>query len=104
MAGEETTHNYQVTDKSYPKIAAKARLQIDKISGEPILLYPEGLLKLNATGAAILGLCDGQHSVQEIALELARQYKTTPAAIRSDVDEYLNTLYRHTLLELHIRQ
>lgn len=98
--GEETAHDHSIADNVYPKIAAKARLQIDKVSGEPILLYPEGLLKLNSTGAAILALCDGQHSVQEIAVELARRYNTTPGAIRSDVNEYLNTLYRRTLLEL----
>ena len=32
-----------------------------------VLLYPEGAVLLNDTGAAILELCDGQRSVAEIA-------------------------------------
>ncbi len=90
-----------LTHASYPKIAQKARLQIDKVSGKPILLYPEGLLQLNATGAAIVALCDGRHSTQEIVEELAGRYHTTAEALRSDVEEYLQTLYRHALLAFH---
>ena len=98
---EEIAPNQPLTDASYPKIARKARLQIDRVSGKPILLYPEGLLQLNATGAAIVALCDGRHSTREIVEELAGRYHTTPEALRSDIEEYLQTLYRHTLLAFH---
>ena len=98
---EEIAPNQPLTDASYPKIARKARLQIDRVSGKPILLYPEGLLQLNATGAAILALCDGRHSTREIVEELAGRYHTTPEALRSDVEEYLQTLYGHALLAFH---
>lgn len=84
-----------------PILAAKARLQQDKVSGEPLLLYPEGLLQLNSTGAQILRLCDGHHTFKEITVELARRHNTTPEALREDVDEYLNNLYQHALLEFH---
>ncbi len=98
---EEIAPKQPLTDASYPKIARKARLQIDRVSGKPILLYPEGLLQLNTTGAAIVVLCDGHHRTQEIVEELARRYHTTPEALRSDVEEYLQMLYRHTLLAFH---
>ncbi len=89
-------------DNVRPIIAAKARLQKDKVSGEPILLYPEGLLQLNATGAEILRLCDGHHTFREIVVELARHHNTTPEALLEDVDEYINNLHQSALLEFHI--
>jgi pyrroloquinoline quinone biosynthesis protein D len=89
-------------DNVRPIVAAKARLQKDKVSGEPILLYPEGLLQLNATGAEILRLCDGQHTFREIVVELARYHNTTPEALLEDVDEYINNLHQYALLEFHI--
>jgi len=98
---EATAQNQPPADASYPKIAQKARLQIDRVSGEPILLYPEGLLKLNTTGAAIVALCDGRHSTRAIVEELAGRYHTTPEALRGDIEEYLQTLYRHTVLTFH---
>ncbi|MDX9706657.1 MAG: pyrroloquinoline quinone biosynthesis peptide chaperone PqqD [Azospira sp.] len=36
-----------------------------------ILLYPEGLIKLNPSAGEILSRCDGLRSVDEIAAELA---------------------------------
>jgi pyrroloquinoline quinone biosynthesis protein D len=98
---KEIAPNQPLTDASYPKIAQKARLQIDKVNGKPILLYPEGLLQLNATGAAIVTLCDGRHSTREIVAELAGRYHTTPGALQNDVEEYLQTLYKHALLAFH---
>ena len=91
--------NKHIEDSIRPIVAAKARLQKDKVSGEPILLYPEGLLQLNSTGAEILHLCDGHHTFREIVVELAKRHSTTPDALREDVDEYLNNLYQHALLE-----
>jgi len=42
-----------------------------------VLLYPEGIVKLNATGGAILGYCDGEHSVAELTEALSAQYAQT---------------------------
>lgn len=96
---DETEQYRQREESIRPIVAAKARLQKDKVSGESILLYPEGLLQLNATGAEILQLCDGHHTLREIVVELARCHNTTPEALREDVDDYLNNLYQHALLE-----
>ncbi len=82
-----------------PLLAAKVRLQIDKVSKAPMLLYPEGVIQLNPTGAAIVALCDGHHTVQDMLHELARRYNTTPAALHNDVEEFLYALQRESLLE-----
>ncbi len=44
-----------------------------------VLLYPEGVVKLNETAAAILELCDGSRSAAEIAAALSERYETDVA-------------------------
>lgn len=39
-----------------------------------ILLYPEGLIKLNPSAGEILKRCDGQRTVDEISADLARTF------------------------------
>ena len=83
-----------------PRLAAKARIQTDRVSGEPVLLYPEGALLLNPTGAAILGLCDGRRTFAELVDELAARYNAPPGQLSGDVGAYLIRLRDHGLLEL----
>jgi pyrroloquinoline quinone biosynthesis protein D len=82
-----------------PRLAAKARLQTDKVSGKPALLYPEGVLLLNPTGAAILELCDGQRTFAEMVTTLAARYNSSPESLSGDVAEYLGRLRERGLLE-----
>jgi pyrroloquinoline quinone biosynthesis protein D len=83
-----------------PRLAAKARIQTDRVSGETVLLYPEGALLLNPTGAAIVGLCDGRRTFAELVDELAARYDTLSVELSGDVGEYLMRLRDHGLLEL----
>ena len=41
-----------------------------------VMLYPEGVVKLNETSAAILQLCDGKHTIEEIVSKLSKKYTT----------------------------
>jgi pyrroloquinoline quinone biosynthesis protein D len=70
-----------------PRVAAKARLQWDGVRNRHILLYPEGLVALNPTAAEILGLCDGQRTVEEIVTALSSKYES--AEITTDVQTLL---------------
>jgi len=72
---------------------------VDKITGKPVLLYPEGVLLLNPTGAAIVGLCDGQHTVAEMVTELAARYNSPADRLSGDVAAYLGRLRERGLLE-----
>jgi pyrroloquinoline quinone biosynthesis protein D len=85
-----------------PRLVAKARMQVDKVTCELVLLYPEGLLLLNTTGAAIIQLCDGKHTFLEILMELAAQYNVTPEVLRSDVGEYLARLHKRALMDFNM--
>lgn len=73
-----------------PRLHPKARLQHDDVRGRDVLLYPEGLVALNATGVEILGLCNGVRSFAEIIATLEGRYRTTGLA--PDVGAFLDGL------------
>jgi len=82
-----------------PKLSSRARLQTDKVTGKPVLLYPEGVLMLNPTGHAITSLCTGENTFQEIVTKLAERYKISADQISPQVADYLNRLRERNLLE-----
>src|SRR6478609_7250459 len=82
-----------------PKLSSRARLQTDKVTGKPVLLYPEGVLMLNSTGHAVVSLCTGTATFQEIVDTLAARYKITTEEIAPQVADYLNRLREKNLLE-----
>jgi pyrroloquinoline quinone biosynthesis protein D len=72
-----------------------ARLQFDAVRQRPVLLYPEGAVLLNDTGAAILELCDGTHTVAQIVKILSDRYQ---ADVTTDVAEYLALMAERELI------
>ena len=58
-----------------PRLVTGARLQYDDVREEHVLLVPEGLVRLNPTAAAVLELCDGARSVEEIVGALSARYE-----------------------------
>ena len=79
--------NERVNRFSKPQLARKCRLRYDEVREADLLLLPERVVKLNATGAAILRLCDGRRSIQDIVQELEARYKQT--GLESDITEFL---------------
>lgn len=75
-----------------PSLDRRARVQTDRISGKPVLLYPEGVLLLNPTGAAILELMDGSRSVEKIIQILCSKYDDSQDSISKGTEEYLHRL------------
>jgi pyrroloquinoline quinone biosynthesis protein D len=84
-----------MTPDSIPRLWRLARLDFDPIRQRPVLLYPEGAVLLNETGAAILELCDGSRTVEEIVTILSQRYH---ADVRTDVSEYLSTMETRELV------
>jgi coenzyme PQQ biosynthesis protein PqqD len=83
-----------------PRLAAKARLKLDQVSGQEMLLFPEAALMLNETGAAIVRLCDGARSVEAIAGALARRFAARdPRTIDDEVIAFLKTIRERGLIE-----
>ena len=78
-----------------PTLWRLARLDYDPVRQRRILLYPEGAVLLNDTGAAVLELVDGKRTVGEIAEILGDRYQTDVSA---DVAEYLAGLAERELI------
>jgi pyrroloquinoline quinone biosynthesis protein D len=71
------------------------RLHFDPVRQRPVLLYPEGAVLLNDTGAAILELCNGSNTVDRIVNILTERYG---ADVSADVTEYLNLMAERELI------
>ncbi len=66
-------------------LAPGVRLQTDRVTGEPVLLSPEGIHVLNETACAIVVHCDGTRTVAEVTAALAGEYDAPVEALREDV-------------------
>ena len=88
---------------SRPSLAAGARVQIDRLDGQAVLLYPEGALRLDQTAAEILSLCDGQLGMDEIVAVLAERYAAGDS-LRADVFEFVSALHARQLIELSLKR
>ncbi|SEQ51517.1 pyrroloquinoline quinone biosynthesis protein D [Solimonas aquatica] len=75
-------------DSGHPCIRRGFRLQWEEAQQAHVLLYPEGMVKLNASAGAILSRCDGARSVPEIIAELEQQYACT--GLEPEVRAFLN--------------
>jgi len=78
-----------MSPSSVPTLWRLARLDFDPVRQQSVLLYPEGAMLLNDTGAAILTLCDGRRSITEIAAILQERYHCD---VMADVTDYLSQL------------
>ena len=66
-----------------PRLVTGARLQYDDVREEHVLLVPEGVVRLNPTAAAVLELCDGERSLDEIVDTLSARYEGSD--LRDDI-------------------
>jgi pyrroloquinoline quinone biosynthesis protein D len=81
--------------ESIPRLWKVARLDYDTVRQRHVLLYPEGAVLLNDTGAAILELCTGTRTVGEIVAILTERYRTDVSA---DVTAYLEQMVERELV------
>lgn len=72
---------------SFPVMKAMFRLQWEPAQQAYVLLYPEGMVRLNDSAAEILKYCNGEQSVAQISAELARQFDADD--IHDDVIQFL---------------
>lgn len=54
-----------------------------------VLLYPEGVVKLNDTAGEILKRCDGKHTVAQLVDELSLEFAMDVPAITRSVSNFL---------------
>jgi pyrroloquinoline quinone biosynthesis protein D len=60
-----------------PKLSRLFRLQWEEAQAAYVLLYPEGMIKLNQSAAEILKRCNGKRDVEEIVKDLEESFSAT---------------------------
>jgi pyrroloquinoline quinone biosynthesis protein D len=72
-----------------PEVARRFRLQFEPAPSAWVLLYPEGMVRLSDSAAAILQRLDGRRNVDALMRDLERAYPG--ADVRQDVLDFLET-------------
>ncbi|HZS16692.1 MAG TPA: pyrroloquinoline quinone biosynthesis peptide chaperone PqqD [Candidatus Udaeobacter sp.] len=88
-----------IAGSAQPRLARGVRLQTDAMTGNSVLLFPEGVLELNETAREIVTRCDGK-TVTEIIQALAQEYDADSGMLAADVQETLVDLQRRKVIEL----
>ncbi|MFG3295250.1 pyrroloquinoline quinone biosynthesis peptide chaperone PqqD [Streptomyces sp. NPDC048179] len=75
-----------------PRLPPTAVLRHDHVRGGHVLLVPERVVVLRGSARAVLELCDGTRTVEEIITRLGREHGTPEDALRDDVVAFLTRL------------
>jgi pyrroloquinoline quinone biosynthesis protein D len=81
-----------------PAIGHGFRLQWEPAQQAHVLLYPEGMVKLNGSAGEILTRCDGARTVGEIVADLETTFGATNLA--GDVTAFMSFAVTKHWLEL----
>ena len=75
-------------DGHTPSVASMFRLQWEEVQQAWVLLYPEGMVKLNGSAGEIIKRLDGQKNVVALIAELEKDFETT--GLQNDVLAFLD--------------
>jgi len=78
--------------RQVPRWRPGYRFQYEPAQQGHVLLYPEGMIKLNESAALIGGLIDGQHSVAAIIATLAEQFADVPE-VADDIEQFMEVAH-----------
>jgi pyrroloquinoline quinone biosynthesis protein D len=81
-----------VDRETRPYLPPYLKLRHDAGRDRWVLLAPERILTPDQTAVAVLKLCDGKQTVEEIAAALAKEYSAPADVIEADVLELLQGL------------
>ena len=76
-----------IRDDARLAVAKGFRLQWEPAQNAHVLLYPEGLVKLNGSAGEILRRCDGVRTLRDIVADLEDTFKQTGLA--PDVQDFV---------------
>jgi pyrroloquinoline quinone biosynthesis protein D len=81
-----------------PVVGRGFRLQWEPAQNAHVLLYPEGMVKLNASAGQILLRCNGERTLDEIVADLEHAFETSGLA--DDVAAFVAMALEHKWLEM----
>ena len=74
-------------NENIPRIGRLFRFQWEPAQDAYVLLYPEGMVKLNQSAGEILSRCDGQRNVGALVAELETAF--TASGLGPEVEAFL---------------
>lgn len=87
-----------LADDARPRIQRGYRLQWEEAQGVHVLLYPEGMVKLNGSAGAIMSRCDGVRTVADIVADLEATFGAT--GLDGDVKAFMALALEQNWLEI----
>jgi len=82
-----------------PRFRRGFRFQWEPAQDSYVLLYPEGMVKLNGSAGAILNEVDGQRSVADIVASLEQQFPDA-GSLATDILDFLQDAEQQHWIEL----
>jgi pyrroloquinoline quinone biosynthesis protein D len=93
MTGNSRSPGRLIVDReTKPKMPPYLKLRHDAGRGRWVLLAPERILTPDQTAVAVLQLCDGERTVEDIAAKLAEEYSAPVDVITADIVDLLQGL------------
>lgn len=81
-----------------PTVGKGFRLQWEPVQNAHVLLYPEGMIKLNGSAGEIMKRCDGARTIADITADLERSFSTT--GLDADVAAFISMAVAKNWLEI----
>jgi pyrroloquinoline quinone biosynthesis protein D len=82
---------------AHPRVSKRFRLQWEEAQQSWVLLYPEGMVKLNQSAGEILKRCDGSRTVESLIGELEQAFGASELA--AEVSAFLDVARRQQWIE-----
>lgn len=92
------TASTTLTNATVPRLAHGLRLQWEEVQGCHVLLYPEGMVKLNRSAGEILTRCDGRTDLATLVASLEAAFGASN--LRSDVESFLQLAQQQRWIDL----
>jgi pyrroloquinoline quinone biosynthesis protein D len=77
MSAEPINAANPIDGASIPAVDRRFRLQWEAAQNAHVLLYPEGMIKLNASAGEILKRCDGKATLADITANLEKAFEAS---------------------------
>jgi pyrroloquinoline quinone biosynthesis protein D len=87
-----------LTNDTRPAIGRGFRLQWEPAQDAHVLLYPEGMVKLNSSAGEIMSRCDGERTLAEIIADLEKTFGGT--GLSGDVTAFVSMALQNKWLEM----
>ena len=87
-----------ISPEARPSLGRGFRLQWEPAQKAHVLLYPEGMVKLNGSAGEILKRCDGARTVGEIVSDLESTFATS--GLEKDVTAFMSVALDKRWLEI----